>query len=239
MWWINPEYVVLVALPTFVLSLLATMYTKSTFAKYSRVASSRGLTGAEAAAAILRDQGVRGVAIERVPGSLTDHYDPRTRTLRLSDDVYHSRSLAAIGVACHEAGHALQHATDYSMLGLRSALLPAAAVGSKLSYVIIFLGLLMSRAPGRGAGENLILVGAGLFALMVLFTLVTLPVEWNASARAKTAMVRTGIVSEREGYAAGEVLNAAFLTYLAAAVSAVLTLLYYLWRAGVFGGRRD
>ena len=235
--YIDPLYL-LVALPAFLLSAWASFYTKSTFGKYSRVASASGYTGAQAAAEMLRGQGVSDVAIEPVRGMLTDHYDPTSKTLRLSEKVYGSQSLAAIGVACHEAGHALQHATHYSMLGLRTALVPAASIGSYLSYFFLFLGILMSRG-GPGAGRGLLLIGIVLFSLAVLFTIVTLPVEWNASRRAKIAMVRAGIVSQQEGRAAGQVLNAAFLTYLAAAVSAVLTLLYYLWRAGLLGGRRD
>lgn len=231
----DPMYLLLVLLPSVVLSGWAAYYTKSTFAKYSKIASAGGMTGAQAAAAMLSRNGVHDVAIEPTRGMLTDHYDPGSRSLRLSESVYGSRSLAAIGVACHEAGHALQHASNYSMLGIRTALVPSASMGSRLSFVFIFLGFILNP---QAAGRPWLLVGVGLFSLAVLFTLVTLPVEWNASVRAKTAMVRAGIVSDHEAGAAGEVLNAAFLTYLAAAMTAILTLLYYLWRAGVFGGRR-
>jgi hypothetical protein len=229
--WFDPLYL-LFALPGLLLSLWASFYVKSTFARYSRVASRRGLTGAEAARLMLEGAGVRGVAIERARGWLSDHYDPVSRSLRLSEAVYGSPSLAAIGVACHEAGHALQHASGFGMLGLRSAMVPATHIGSKLSYVFILIGFLMHN-------QRFILMGAILFSVAVLFSLVTLPVEWNASARAKEAMVRVGVVSVGEADAAGRVLNAAFMTYVAAAVSALLTLLYYLWRAGVFGGRRN
>ncbi len=218
-------------LPAFLLSLFASLYTKSTFAKYARVPSRQGFTGAQAAAEMLRAQNIQGVRIERTGGFLSDHYDPRSRTLRLSADVYQGTSLSAIGVACHEAGHAIQHARNYGPLALRSTLVPVASIGSNFSYILIFLGLLLG-------SMQLFMVGIACFSLAVIFTIVTLPVEWNASARAKEAMVAGGIVSAQEREGAGAVLNAAFLTYVAAAVSAVLTLLYYLARAGLLGGRR-
>lgn len=218
-------------LPAFLLSLFASLYTKSTFAKYARVPSRQGFTGAQAAAEMLRAQNIQGVRIERTGGFLSDHYDPRSRTLRLSADVYQGTSLSAIGVACHEAGHAIQHARNYGPLALRSTLVPVASIGSNFSYILIFLGLLLG-------SMQLFMVGIACFSLAVIFTIVTLPVEWNASAWAKEAMVAGGIVSAQEREGAGAVLNAAFLTYVAAAVSAVLTLLYYLARAGLLGGRR-
>jgi len=221
----------LVMLPGLLLSLWATFYTRSTFAKYSQVPSRQGITGAEAAATMLARNNVRDVAIERTPGTLTDHYDPTTKTLRLSESVYDSTSLAAIGVACHEAGHALQHATGYAALGLRTAMVPAVTIGTNAAYVLLFIGFLFS--------PKMILWGAILFSVAVLFTLVTLPVEWNASARAKVAMRSSGVITQAETDDAAQVLNAAFLTYVAAAVTALLELLYYLWRAGLFGGRRD
>jgi len=219
------------ALPGLLLSLWATVYTKSTFARYSRVVSARRMTGAEAAWAMLKAHGVMDVSIERTAGLLTDHYDPTSRTLRLSSGVYDSPSLAAVGIACHEAGHALQHAQGYAPLALRTALVPMTSLASNMSYWFIIGGFLFSR--------SLILVGALLFCVAVLFSLVTLPVEWNASSRAKVAMVHAGLLSEQERYAASHVLNAAFLTYVAAAVTALLTLLYYLMRAGVLGGSDD
>lgn len=226
--WIDPVYF-LFALPGLALSLWASFYTKSTFKKYSRVGSRRGMTGAQAAQELLRSNGVEHVRIEQVRGFLSDHYDPRTRTLRLSPGVYGSQSLSAIGVACHEAGHALQHAQNYAPLQLRTSLVPATMVGSNFSYVLILAGVWFHSQP-------LVLLGAACFSLAVLFSLVTLPVEWNATARAKRAMAHAGIVSEQEASHAGRVLNAAFLTYVAAAVSSLLILLYYLMRAGVFGG---
>lgn len=219
-------------IPAIVLAGLATLYTKSTFNTYSRVASTTGFTGAQAADQLLRSQGVYDVSIEPVNGFLSDHYDPTSKTLRLSSSVYSSRSLSAIGVACHEAGHALQHATGYFPLGIRSALVPATQFGSGASYFIFLLGF-MFHAPA------LMQVGALLFGAVVLFSLVTLPVEWNATARAKLLMTEAGIVTQSEAADAGKVLNAAFLTYVASAFTALMTFLYYLMRSGLLGGRRD
>ena len=230
MLFIDPLYLIMVVAPGLLLSLAASFYTKSTFSKYGRVPSQRGWTGAQAAQRLLESNGVHGVTIEQVQGRLSDHYDPRTRTLRLSPQVYGSNSLSAVGVACHEAGHALQHAQDYAFLGLRTALVPAATFGSNLSYWLVFLGFIL------GMNKSLILLGAGLFSLAVLFSLITLPVEWNASARAKQAMAHGGLLTAQESKGAGRVLNAAFLTYVASAVSSLLVLAYYLMRAGVLGG---
>ena len=226
----DPMYL-LFALPGLLFALYASFMTKTTFAKYSKITSSTGVSGAEAAKRLLDDAGIHDVGIEMANGFLSDHYDPSAKMLRLSSDVYHGRSLSSIGVACHEAGHAIQHEKNYAPLGLRSAMVPLTSISSPLSYVFILIGFLFS-AP------NLILLGALIFSVAVLFSLVTLPVEYNASARAKKLMVSAGIVSPKEAADAGAVLNAAFMTYVAAAVSAILTLLYYLWRAGLFGGSR-
>lgn len=226
----DPLYMML-WLPGVILASLASFYTKSTFSHYSRTASSSGMTGAEAARRLLDFAGVRGVRIERTRGFLSDHYDPSAQVLRLSDDVYGSQSLSAIGVACHEAGHAIQHATGYGPLCLRSALVPAASLGSNLAFPLLFLGLILQ-------WQGLVLIGVGAFALAVLFTLVTLPVEYDASSRAKKLMVSSGIVSSGEARAAGSVLNAAFMTYVASAVSSLLMLLYFLLRSGLLGGSR-
>lgn len=225
-------YLLMVMLPGLVLGGAATFLTKTTFMKYSRVGASSRTTGAQAARRLLDSQGLQHVGIEAVDGFLSDHYDPRKRVLRLSPDVYQGQSLSAIGVACHEAGHAIQHAEKYVPLQMRSALVPATQFGSQASYLFIMGGMLLNF-------PSLLLVGCGLFAIAVIFSLVTLPVEWDASARAKRMMVSSGIVqqgAEEEG--AGKVLNAAFLTYVASAVTALLTLLYYLYRAGLIGGRR-
>ena len=227
----DPLYL-LFMLPGLILASLASLFTTSTFKKYSSIGSASGMTGAEAARRLLESAGIYNVAIEHVDGMLTDHYDPTSHTLRLSDQVYSSSSLSAIGVACHEAGHAIQHATDYAPLVLRSTLVPAAHLGSNLSYFILLAGFIFQ-------SQSVIIAGIILFSLTVLFTLVTLPVEYNASSRAKKLMVSAGIVSRPEAASAGAVLNAAFMTYVASAVSALLTLLYYLIRSGLLGGRND
>lgn len=227
----DPLYL-LFMLPGLILASLASLFTTSTFKKYSSIGSASGMTGAEAARRLLESAGIYNVTIEHVDGMLTDHYDPTSHTLRLSDQVYSSSSLSAIGVACHEAGHAIQHATDYAPLVLRSTLVPAANLGSNLSYFILLAGFIFQ-------SQSVIIAGIILFSLTVLFTLVTLPVEYNASSRAKKLMVSAGIVSRAEASSAGEVLNAAFMTYVASAVSALLTLLYYLIRSGLLGGRND
>ena len=227
----DPAYVVF-ALPALLLSLYATVLTKSRFARYSQIAPASGMTGAEAARTLLARQGLRDVAVEQTGGFLSDHYDPTTRVLRLSPEVYGTASLAAVGVACHEAGHALQHASGYVWLGFRNTLVPATQIGSYLSYVILMLGFLLHHPA-------LIYAGIGLFFVGVVFSIVTLPVEWDASARARRLMVSTGIVAHAEQEDAGKVLTYDFLTYVAAAVSSLMTFLYYLMRAGLLGGRRD
>jgi len=227
----DPIYLIFM-LPGLLLSLWASMRTKSAFAKYSRVQSARGLTGAQAAEMLLSRAGIRDVAVEPTRGMLTDHYNPVTKKLALSEAVYGSRSLAAVGVAAHEAGHAIQHSTHYAPLWWRSALVPTANIGSSLGYIGMLFGLMM-------ASTNLVLIGALLFSAVVLFQLVTLPVEYDASARAKKVLVEQGIVSPAEREGVDRVLNAAALTYVAAAVSSLLTLFYFLFRAGLVGGRDD
>jgi Zn-dependent membrane protease YugP len=231
MFYFDPMYIVF-AIPGLLLATYATFKTKSTFAKYSTVVSGKGFTGAQAASKLLVSAGVKNVKIEQAGGFLSDHYDPSSRTLRLSPDVYSQSSLSAIGVACHEAGHALQHAENYSWLGLRSKLVPMTNIGSKFSYIVITLGFILS-------SQTFILFGAVLFSAAVLFSIVTLPVEFDATRRAKALMVDAGVVSPDESVGAGNVLDAAFLTYVAAAVSSLLTLAYYLLRSGVFGRRDD
>lgn len=238
MFFIDPLYIMILA-PGLILAGIATFVTTSTFKKYSRVAASSGLSGAQAADRMLRTQGVNDVTIEETKGFLSDHFDPRTNTLRLSPDVYRSNSLSAIGVACHEAGHALQKASHYAPLHLRSFLVPATQFGSKFSYFLFFGGFILSMMRMTQMGMLLMQVGVGLFALAVIFAFVTLPVEWNASARAKTCMVSAGIVTPQEQQKAGAVLNAAFMTYVASAITALLTLIYYAIRAGLLGGSDD
>jgi Zn-dependent membrane protease YugP len=222
----DPLYFVFLA-PGLALSLYATFRTKRTFSKYSQVGSRSGLTGAQAAALMLQRHGINNVRIERASGWLSDHYDPRRKALRLSDDVYSSQSLSAIGVACHEAGHAMQDAHGYAMLNLRTALVPATNFSSVFSYILIMVGFFI---------QPFLLLGVGLFAVGVVFSLITLPVEWDASKRAKIAMDEAGMLTPEENRHAGKVLNAAFLTYLAAALTSLLTLLYYLLRSGFLGG---
>lgn len=226
----DPMYLLFI-LPGLVLSIWASVRVKSTFNKYSRVRSGRGLTGAEAAQVLLRAAGITDVRIVRSRGMLSDHYNPVTKTLALSDPVYGSDSVAAIGVATHEAGHAIQHARNYAPLWIRSALVPTANIGSTLGYFVMLMGLVM-------ASTNMVLIGAILFSAVLLFQLVTLPVEFNASNRAKQLVVEHGIITMQERKGVDAVLNAAALTYVAAAVSTLLTLLYFLSRAGLLGDRR-
>ncbi|HEX2678327.1 MAG TPA: zinc metallopeptidase [Polyangiales bacterium] len=227
----DPVYM-LVMVPGLLLSLWASMKVKSTFHHYSQVPSRSGLSGAEAARELLARSGVSGVRIEPVDGFLSDHYDPSQRVLRLSSSVYHGRSLAAIGVAAHEAGHAIQHANDYGPLSFRSAVVKPAMLGSNFAFVLLGIGMMVHAA-------SLVWLGIILFSAFVLFTLVTLPVEFNASSRAVAALQTTGLVSSSEAADTKKVLDAAALTYVAAAISAVMQLLYFLWRAGLLGDRRS
>ena len=227
----DPIYFVFIG-PALLLSLWASFRTKSAFKKYSRVPTANGQTGAEAAARLLSVAGLADVKILRSRGMLTDHYNPANRTLNLSEGVFDSRSVAAVGVAAHEAGHAIQHAEHYKPLWLRSALVPTAKIGSNLGYFVMLIGLIMS-------STNMVLVGAVLFSAVLLFQVVTLPVEFDASKRAKVMLVEHGIISGPEREGVDRVLNAAALTYVAAAVSSLMTLLYFLFRAGLLGGRDD
>lgn len=192
----------------------------------------RGYTGAQAAQILLDGAGIHDVQVVPTHGYLSDHYNPATKTLALSEEVYASRSVAAIGVACHEAGHAIQHAHAYAPLWARTALVPVAGIGSQFSYLLLFIGLAMNF-------KALAIAGVVLFGAVVLFQLVTLPVEFDASARAKQLAVESGIIYPEERTGVDRVLNAAALTYVAAAVTSLLTLAYYLMKAGLLGGRRD
>lgn len=232
----DPLYLLLMA-PALVLSLWASFRTKSAFTKYSRVRVSTGLTGAQAAQRMLESAGIRDVKIVPHQGLLSDHYNPVTKTLALSEQVYGVASVAAVGVACHEAGHAIQHATAYKPLWLRSALVPTANIGSTVGYLVMSLGLLLMYMSGGRSGTGVILLGALLFSAVLLFQIVTLPVEFDASARAKQLAVANGIVLGSESEGMNRVLNAAALTYVAAAISTLMTLLYFLLRSGLLGGR--
>ncbi len=211
----------LMILPAFLLSMWASWKTRSAFKKYSKVAASSGMTGAQAAQRLLASAGITDVEITRSRGMLSDHYNPMSKKLALSEPVYGSNSIAAVGVACHEAGHAIQHATKYPALGLRTALVPTASIGSRMSMFVLLAGVLLQMS-------GLIWVGIILFSAVVLFQLVTLPVEFDASNRAKKLLVAEGIIHEQESTGVNKVLNAAAMTYVAAALMSVMTLLYYL-----------
>ena len=225
----DPMYFVFI-IPALLLSMWASFKTKREFTKYSKVPAASGMSGAQAAQRLLDGAGLATGSLNQARGLLTDHYNPVDRSLNLSEGVYGSRSIAAIGVACHEAGHAIQHATSYKALGLRSALVPTAKIGSTLGYFVMLGGLLLSSA-------NMVLVGAVLFSAVLLFQIVTLPVEFDASNRAKALVSEYGIVTQQERQGMDKVLNAAALTYVAAAVSTLMTLLYFLLRAGLLGSR--
>jgi Zn-dependent membrane protease YugP len=231
MFFFDPLYLIIIA-PGLLLSLWASFRVKSAFNKYSKVRSARGLTGAEAAGEMLRYAGLSDVKIVPTSGILSDNYNPLTKTLSLSEEVYGSNSIAAVGVATHEAGHALQHANHYAPMWIRSALVPTASIGSGIGYFVMVMGLIFHSL-------NMVLAGAILFSCVLLFQLVTLPVEFDASHRAKVKIVEDGIITAQEREGVDRVLNAAALTYVAAAISTLLTLLYFLMRAGLLGGRRD
>lgn len=221
-----------------VLSLWASAKTKGTFQKFSRHPTRRGLTGAQVAQAILRDNGITNVRVEPVAGSLTDHYDPRNRTLRLSESVYGSNSMAAAGVAAHEVGHAIQHAHAYGPLQFRSLWVPVASFGSGLSMIIIMAAVFLGGAA-TVMGQTAAVIGVALFGATTLFTLITLPVEFDASRRALASLERGGYMAPDELKGAKSVLDAAALTYVAAAVTSILTLVYFAFRLGLVGNRRE
>ena len=225
-------YVVLV-LPCVILSLWASSMVNSTFQKYSKQLSRRNISGAQAAQRVLAANGVSGVRIERISGNLTDHFDPKTNVIRLSDNVYASTSTAAIGVACHEAGHAVQYAKNYGPIKLRAAIIPITNIGSKLAMPLILLGLLFY------AFENLsftfVYIGIACFGLSLIFQLITLPVEFNASRRAISAIQDYDILTPEEQKGAKKTLSAAAMTYVAATAVSLAQLLRLIL---IFGGRR-
>lgn len=233
MWWgwFDPMYFVFLA-PGILLALWAQWRVKSAYALASRIPAKSGYTGAEAAHALMESAGVHGVAIQPTEGFLSDHYVPGQHVLRLSPDVYDGRSLAALGIAAHESGHALQDANRYPLMGIRNALVPMASIGSNISWVILMIGFAF-------ASMNLILAGILAFSLTVVFQLVNLPVEFDASRRARQMLLSTGLVTQEEDYEVKRVLNAAALTYVAGTLTSVLTLLYFLFRSGLLGGRRN
>lgn len=225
-------YLVLV-LPCIFLSLWASASVKNTFRRYSTQYSMRGITGADAAARVLRNNGITNVRIERISGNLTDHYDPRTNVIRLSDSVYSSTSTAAIGVACHEAGHAVQYATQYAPIKLRAAIIPITNFGSKLAMPLILLGIVLSFLGSFSYA--LVYLGIACFGLSLVFQLITLPVEFNASHRAIRAISDSGILTQQELSGAKKTLKAAAMTYVAATAVSLAQLLRLIV---LFGGRR-
>jgi len=229
--WIDPLYFIILA-PGILLAGWASLKVKTTFAKASQVPTRRGWTGAQIAQSILNAEGIHDVRIEPTQGFLSDHYDPRHKVLRLSPDVYQGRSLASAGVAAHEVGHAIQHARSYAPLSLRNAVVPVAGFGSQASWVFIFGGYFMG-------WQGLAIAGVVLFSAVVVFQIVNLPVEFNASHRARQTLLLNGLTDEGEDRQIGKVLNAAAMTYVAATVTAILTLLYFLMRLGLLGGRDD
>ncbi len=229
MFFFDPLYLIL-AIPGLILGLWAQSRVKGTFNKYSKVRSISGLTGAEVARHLLDSQGLQNVRIEETQGRLSDHYDPREQVLRLSPEVYRAPSIAAAGVAAHEMGHAMQHSVGYSPLKVRSAIVPAVQFGSMLAPILFIAGFLLGFT-------QLAWVGVALFAVAVVFSLITLPVEFDASRRAKVLLGKSGILTTEEIGGVDKVLDSAALTYVAAAVAAVGQLLYYVMLMG--GGRRD
>lgn len=226
-------YIVLV-LPCVIFSLIASSSVNSTFKKYSQQFSRRGITGAQAAERVLRANGVYGVQISRISGNLTDHYDPKTNMIRLSDSVYSSTSTAAIGVACHEAGHAVQYAQSYAPIKLRAAIIPVTNLGSKLAMPLILIGLLLSAF--ESASYGFVYLGIACFGLSLVFQLITLPVEFNASHRAIRAIEDGEILTAEEQKGAKKTLTAAAMTYVAATAVALAQLLRLLV---IFGRRRN
>lgn len=225
-YYFDPTYILIIIAA--IISLIAQWRVSSAFSKYSRVASMSGMTGAQAARMILQSNGINDVSVQRISGKLTDHYNPSTKVLNLSESVYGSTSVAAIGVAAHECGHAIQHARGYFPLSLRTALVPVANIGSQLSWVFIIVGAILS------FNQTLITIGIIMFSAAVLFQLVTLPVEFNASARALEQLESNGILYRDEVSQTRKVLSAAALTYVAAAATAILQLLRLII---LFGGR--
>lgn len=225
-YYFDPTYILIIIAA--IISLIAQWRVNSAFSKYSGVASMSGMTGAQAARMILQSNGINDVSVQRISGKLTDHYNPSTKVLNLSESVYGSTSVAAIGVAAHECGHAIQHARGYFPLSLRTALVPVANIGSQLSWVFIIVGAILS------FNQTLITIGIIMFSAAVLFQLVTLPVEFNASARALEQLESNGILYRDEVSQTRKVLSAAALTYVAAAATAILQLLRLII---LFGGR--
>ena len=226
------QYIIWVLLPSLVISSFFTMRVKAAFKKYSRVGSMNGYTGAQAARKLLDRAGLHHVDVVQTGGFLSDHYNPMSKQLALSQNVFQGSSVASIGIAAHEAGHAIQDAENYGPLRMRSSLVPLCTVGNKLGYLVMVIGIIMLYASGGvGIGKYVVFTGCGLFSLVLLFQLVTLPVEFDATRRAKEILVDAGIIYPEERVGMDKVLNAAAMTYVAAMVTTLLTLAYYITRA--------
>jgi Zn-dependent membrane protease YugP len=232
----DPLYLLLLA-PGMLLGMWAQWRVSSAFSEGQRYRSPHGMTGAQAAREVLRAAGVAELPIEPIEGQLSDHYDPSAKVLRLSPDVYYGQTLSAVGVAAHEAGHAIQDATGYPLLVLRNAIVPLASLGGNLSWIMIMGGIFLMYM-GMILGQWVMLVGIGLFGLTVVFQLVNLPVEFDASRRARLMLVNHAIISEQQDVIVGKVLSAAAMTYVAATLTAVMTLIYFIIRSGILNSRR-
>ena len=230
MFFFDPVYLLIMA-PVLLFTLYAQFKVNRTYKKYADITPASGVTGAQAGRRLLDTKNLTDVAIEEVPGKLTDHYDPRTRILRLSTGVYGSSSISALGIAAHEAGHAVQDRTKYWPMAVRSGLVPVANIGSQMAWPLFFLGIIMVGWFRTPYGYLIMYAAILVFAAAVMFYLVTLPVEFNASRRGLAMLSESGLVTEEERYAARRVLSAAAMTYLAAAATAVMTLLYMIIRA--------
>lgn len=224
-------------IPAMLVALFAQIKVQTTYKKYSKVENFKGITGAEAARRVLDANGLGHVRIEQIPGELTDHYDPKTDVIRLSAAVYNSTSTAAIGVACHEAGHAVQHATDYKPAKIRMAIVPATKIGSTIAMILIPVGIILA-AIGYYYAVSIAYVGLIGYAVIALFQVITLPTEFNASSRAMAAIKDTGMLTAEEQKGARKVLSAAALTYVAALFATVLTLLRFIVIINNVSGRR-
>ena len=234
----DPMYLLLVVLPGMLISGGASWLVKSAFKKYSNVASRRGISGAQAAQMLLDRAGISDVKVVPTRGYLSDHYSPTNKHLALSEPVYNSSSIAAIGVATHEAGHAIQHATSYGPLGLRSMLVPTVGIGNRIGMIAMSIGAVMVAGNSMGGlGIWVFGAGAALFSCVLLFQLITLPVEFDASARARRLVVEAGIIDADERTGVDRVLTAAAMTYVAAAISTALTLAYFIMRSGILRRR--
>lgn len=231
MFYFDPMYLVFLA-PGILLGIYAQWKVASAYKRASQIPTHRGISGAEAASAILHQSQVHAVNIEEVPGQLTDHYSPAEKTLRLSPDVYEGRSVAAVGIAAHESGHAIQDERKYQPLVIRNAIVPLANFGSVTGLLIIVVGFVLSLTA-------IVYLGILVFSLTVVFQLINLPVEFDASRRAREQLLATGLISPEEEPEVAKVLNAAALTYVAATLTAILTLFYYLFRAGAFSRSSD